>query len=68
MKLNRAAATKTEQFVMRFSEADRARLVALATEHEVTGAELVRSLLRKEYVRLFGKDADPMAKRPKGGA
>jgi len=63
MRLNRAAAAKTEQFVMRFSPADRARLAALASKNEVTGSELIRALLRKEFARLFGKDADPMAKR-----
>lgn len=55
MKPTRTTAPKTEQFVMRLSEEDRARLTALASEAEAPAAVVVRQLIRAAHGKLEAK-------------
>lgn len=55
MKL-REPPPKTEQFVMRLAEEDKGMLAELADKRKSTAAEVVRSLIRREHGRIFGKE------------
>ena len=65
MKSSRVTAPKTEQFVMRLSEEDRARLTALATEAEAPAAVVVRQLIRAAHEKLEAKATKRWALPPK---
>ena len=56
-RMNGKPALHTAQFVMRFTEADRTYLEALADAKQTTAAEVVRQLIRTAHEKLEAKNA-----------